>query len=350
MGAGHVVAQGSSRHADRLRRPDKAPLPAVYVRVASVPRNPEFKASLAKARTLVPLLGPPLAVLIASGDFARAESMAILNPWIQDCDNMYSDEPDRIKCGLYPGQTYATTCHIPDHYFPVPPDGWIDEIPTAWRSSSCRHRAGSRVSARGSVQRRSGPARAGVRIRATVAAASSSENQTKAGAADWTQPDASGDFHFDGLEPGTRLTLVSVAPAFRSEQRMVVLGDHVGAAGAQVTKSGEWKLTQVLREKREELASLGGHIVGPDHRPIPGAEVVVEIERSPNGARYFRATADAAGRVQTPAISAGAQVSPGRPLGAEVGRRLAVDLPPDERESIFRRGGRSGPASPRPAD
>ena len=46
----------------------KRPLPAVYVRVASVPRNPEFKASLAKARTLVPLLGPPLAVLIASGD------------------------------------------------------------------------------------------------------------------------------------------------------------------------------------------------------------------------------------------------------------------------------------------
>jgi PPIC-type PPIASE domain len=277
----------------------KRPLPGVVVRMTSMPRNPEFKASLAKVGRLAPIVGLPLTVVIASGDFALAGSIAIGSRRMEQFADLCADEQGRIKCCLCPGQTYITTYGVPEHYRPARSDRRIiEEIPTD--AAECELPPIELVPEcqfAGHCEDAAGRSAAGVRIRATVAASGhQSELEPR-----WTKSDASGDFHFDGLEPGTSLTLVAVHAGVPLEERTVVVGDHALGGGVQASKSGPWKLTHVLREKHLELTSLTGRVVGPDHKPIPGAEVVVEVEHSPDPTHFFRATADATGRVQTPA-------------------------------------------------
>jgi PPIC-type PPIASE domain len=276
----------------------KRPLPGVVVRMTSVPRNPEFKKSVAKVGRLAPIVGLPLTLVIASGDFALAGSIAIASQRMEQFADLCADEQGRIKCCLCPGQTYMTICGVPEHYFPVRPDRrMIDEIPVG--IAECKLPPIELVPecrCAGHCEDAAGRPAAGVRIRATVAATG---HQSEFGP-QWTKADPSGDFHFDGLEPGTSLTLVSVRAGVPLEERTVVVEDRALGGGVDASRSGPRNVTHVLREKHLDHTSLTGRVVGPDHKPIPGAAVVVEVEHSPDPTHFFRATADAAGRVHTP--------------------------------------------------
>lgn len=292
----------------------KRPLPGVLVRIVVVPRDPEFQASFAKVRPLVRLLGLPLTALIAGGDFALEEWTAIMNPPSNFGGDWFTDAHGRVDCTLCPGETYATACGIPERYVRMQSGRWtLDEIPSGARNCElppidlvpeCRFA--------GRCDDAAGQPVAGLRIRATVAAdiasgphatAAPQSAQPDAGPR-WTQSDAKGNFHFDDFAPGTRLTLLAAHAGIPLEERTVIVGDApwrllCGAQGS--SQSGEWRATYVLREKPQELTLLSGRVVGPDYKPVPGAEVVVEVEHSPDPTHFFKTTVDSAGCVRTPA-------------------------------------------------
>jgi parvulin-like peptidyl-prolyl isomerase len=103
----------------------------------------------------------------------------------------------------------------------------------------------------------------------------------------WTKTDRSGNFHFEGVTAGTKVTLVPIRDGFPV------------AAPVQAV-AGENKTSQI-KEEQGDLVALTGRVVGPDHKPIAGAQVVIQVEHSPDPQHIFRATLDADGTFQTPA-------------------------------------------------
>jgi len=101
----------------------------------------------------------------------------------------------------------------------------------------------------------------------------------------WTMTDSVGHFHFGPIAAGTEVSLMAVRHGVSLDERTVTASDAPAA----------------LRWKAQELTLLSGRVLGPDHRPIRGAQVAVEVENSPDATQFFQTTADELGRFETPA-------------------------------------------------
>jgi parvulin-like peptidyl-prolyl isomerase len=124
------------------------------------------------------------------------------------------------------------------------------------------------------------------RIRGTWRAA---DGHAKAGVevTHWTRTDDVGHFLFENIAGGTALTVLPVrAGVPLSEPVQTLVGDD--------------KPVQ-LHEKKEELVALAGRVLDADRKPIPGAQVVVEVADSPDRGHLLVGTVDANGSFRTPA-------------------------------------------------
>jgi hypothetical protein len=97
----------------------------------------------------------------------------------------------------------------------------------------------------------------------------------------------SGNFRFEGVAAETKVTLVPIR-------------DGVPLAAAVQAVAGEDKPIQ-FKEETGDLVTLGGRVVGLDHKPNAGAQIIIEVEHSLDPTRTFRTAVDADGTFQTPA-------------------------------------------------
>jgi hypothetical protein len=202
-----------------------------------------------------------------------------------------SDDQGRIRIRVCPGQTYVANCSLPANYvrklggneFPVRTPPGVDrfELAPIELVRSCR--------VDGDVLDSAGRPLGGIRVRGSWSAG---ETQSRKGiAGDITGSaitDSAGHFRFENVEAGTRITLFPVRFG-------IPLADPV-----QVVAGDEKPVR--FQEKKRELVSLCGRVLGIDHKPMDGAQVVVEVRDSPDPLGAFRAAVNSEGVFRTPAL------------------------------------------------
>jgi hypothetical protein len=201
-----------------------------------------------------------------------------------------TDEQGRIRVVLSPGKTYEMHCELAENYLRYQPGPKaVIQVPVG--VDRCELQSIELVRAcriAGRLLDAAGQPVAGVRIRATCHLDDApTKNEPAGDVSRWATTDSAGQFRFERLEAGTKITLVPVRAG-------VALAEPVR------TVAGEDKPI-TLQEKKSELVALGGRILGVDRKAIPGAQIVVEVERSLDPAHNFRTTADSDGSFRTPA-------------------------------------------------
>jgi hypothetical protein len=201
-----------------------------------------------------------------------------------------TDEQGRIRVVLRPGKTYEMHCELAENYLRGQPGPKaVIQVPVG--VNRCELEPIELVRActiAGRLLDAAGQSVAGDRILATCHRDDApSKNESARDVSRWATSDAAGQFRFERLEAGTKVTLVPVrAGVALAEPVRIVAGDDKPIR---------------LQEKKSELVALGGRIFGVDRKPIPGARIVVEVEHSPDPAHNFRSTTDSDGSFRTPA-------------------------------------------------
>jgi hypothetical protein len=200
-----------------------------------------------------------------------------------------SDENGRFRVCLCPGARYHVQCRLPDGYLRAVP-GCEDDVVVPPGVEQLELKPIELVSAssiEGEVADTSGKPLAGVRVLARYR-----EDDGEAGLSQgrdvsrWATTDSAGKLGFEGI---ATLTVVALAP----------IRDGIPLSGPlEIATAGI--VSVPLREKPLERVALSGGILGTDHKPIPGAQVVVEVEHSLDPTRTFRTTVDSHGSFQTP--------------------------------------------------
>jgi hypothetical protein len=201
-----------------------------------------------------------------------------------------SDENGLFRVCLCPGETYQMHCQLRDGYLRAAPGAEDDIVipPGAEQLELKPIELVPGVAVQGEVLDVAGQHLAGIRVRGTWRAGDPPTGKGQAAEVSrWTTTDAEGHFQFEGVESGTNVTLVPVRAG-------IPLADPV-----QIAASRDKPVR--LQEKKDERTALSGRILGTDHKPIAGAQIVVEVEHSLDPTRTFRTAVDADGSFQTPA-------------------------------------------------
>ena len=200
-----------------------------------------------------------------------------------------TDENGRLRLALHPGDKYQMQCRLPDGYLRAAP-GSEDEVvvpPGAGPLELKPIELVAGVPVKGEVLDGVGQHLAGIRVRGALRAGDPPTGKGQAPeVSHWTTTDSDGHFQFDDVEAGTNVTLVPVRAG-------IALADPM-----QIAASRDKPVH--LQEKKAERTALSGRIIGTDHKPIPGAQVVVEVEHSLDPTRTFRTAVDTYGSFQTP--------------------------------------------------
>jgi len=200
-----------------------------------------------------------------------------------------SDEKGLFRVCICPGASYHMECRLPDGYLRAVP-GCEDDVVIPAGAEKLELKPIEfvpGVAVQGEVLDVVGQHLAGIRVRGTWRAG---DPPTRKGHAaevlHWTTTDSEGHFQFGDVEAGTNVTLVPVRAGVALADPVQIVADDNRIR---------------LQEKKCDLVALNGRILGTDHKPIPGAQIVVEVEHSLDPTRTFRTTVDSDGSFQTPA-------------------------------------------------
>jgi len=226
------------------------------------------------SRTRQPLAGISVIMISSKGSFFEETT----------------DKNGRFRVCLCPGDTYHLHCDLPDGYL-HPRAGCEDDILVPTGVDQCELKPMELVqgcTVQGEVYDASGQPISGIRVRATWRAGEPETAKVRnPDVSRWATTDAAGRFRFEAVEAGTNVMLVAVRTG-------VALADPV-----QIVAGDDKPLR--LQEKTREVVALGGRVVGLDRKPISGAQVVVDVEHSPDPSGLFRTTVDSDGSFRTPA-------------------------------------------------
>jgi hypothetical protein len=199
-----------------------------------------------------------------------------------------TDDRGHLRARVRPGGTYYVHCFLPAGYLrplsgceteiaiPAAVDKF--ELPPIELVRAC--------TVQGSLLDAAGKPLAGVRIRGNWRDQTKDGKDSTTDAAHWTTTDPVGHFRFEEIGAGTNVALLPVRAG-------VPLCDAVKVV------AGDDKPVQ-LNAKKEELVALSGRVLEPNHKPIPDAQVVIEVGDSPDPSSVVPITADANGCIRTP--------------------------------------------------
>jgi hypothetical protein len=212
-------------------------------------------------------------VMISSAEFMRADR---------------SDKNGRLRICLCPGDTYHVHCSLPDGYLRAE-GGSGDDVVIPSGVPECELKPIELVrgcTVMGELLDLTEQPLARTRVRASWTAGNTQRGKGQAAEVSrWTTTDFAGHFRFDRVEAGTSVTLVPIrAGVLLADPAQTVAGDDRPVR---------------LQVKKREMVALRGRILGLDRKPIAGAQIVVEVEHSPDPLRTFRLTVDSDGSFQT---------------------------------------------------
>lgn len=238
-------------------RDSKTKLPLPGVDVAMAPKSPNYDKPDAESEVVLPARGT-------------------------------TDGNGIGRIGLQPGESYYVRCFPPEGYLSCYADNATEvRVPTGVNRFELPIELARACAVKGTLSDAAGQPLAGVRIRGTWRVAAEHGKGPKAEFAAWTKTDAAGHFQFEEVAAGTDVTLLAVRAG-------VPLAEPVK------TVAGDDKPIQV-RAKKENLVALSGRVLGRDHKPSDGAQVVLEVGDSPDPSGMLRTVADSDGSFRTPA-------------------------------------------------
>jgi parvulin-like peptidyl-prolyl isomerase len=264
----------------------KQPLPGVWVSLTSVRRwkTDALKRIGPRAR----VVGLPLSVLCSAGQLGLEWSEHTSASATYNGLSM-TGEKGSIGVCLVPGKVYATRCRLPEHYVRCR-RGTITEDRVPFGVDRCDLEPIDLVrdcTVAGDVLDAAGEPLRDVRVLATIYPEPDTASAQSTEVRRWVSTDEVGQFRFARLEAGSKVTLVPVRDGLPIADPVVL-----SLNGNQVVH---------LREKKCECATLAGRILGVDRKPIALAQVMIEVEDTPDPTRSFRTTTGEDGSFRTPA-------------------------------------------------
>jgi parvulin-like peptidyl-prolyl isomerase len=269
----------------------KRPIAGVRVRIRPATGRRPVEKALKTALWVAQLTGLPLVNLRFPETCAATLNrlIALLCGSVDVDGEVETDSDGRIRVPFYPGRFYEMSYERQEGDLPGQ-QGRVEvvQVPTGVDKIELKPVDVVRLrTLNGHIENASGRPLTGVRIRATCG--TGGRPPQHADAADvsrLTTSDVTGNFHFEHVTGGMKVTLEAVRDG-------VPLTDPI-----EITAND--KPIRLL-EKKHDLVALGGKIIGTDHKPIAGAEIVVAAEHSPDPTYSFRTTTGEDGSFRTPA-------------------------------------------------